>query len=248
MCTVTFYPTDRGYILTHNRDERPSRSGRALTIDKENHKTLIYPRDQQAHGTWIFMHSNGMTACLLNGAFQNHIKQPEYRMSRGKVMMELAHAKHVENWLHHTHLDRIEPFTLIIVKERELIEMVWDGHQKHIRTLGMDIPSIWSSSTLYTIEIKQKRRKIFYQWIDNMKDYDPAAWMLRFHEIGSIGDIKNNITMCRPDGPRTVSTTQIVVDRESYAMSYHDLLYDTICTSHLKVKKTALKKTELIHV
>jgi hypothetical protein len=248
MCTVTFYPTDRGYILTHNRDERPSRSPQALTIEKENHKILIYPRDQQAHGTWIFIHSNGMTACLLNGAFQNHIKQADYRMSRGKVMMELAHSKNVDSWLKHIHLDRIEPFTLIIIKEKELIEMVWDGHKKHLRSMGMDIPSIWSSSTLYTSEIKLKRKQIFYQWIDNMKDYDPAAWMQRFHEIGSIGDIKNNITMCRPDGPRTVSTTQVIVDQSSYAMRYHDLLNNSLTSAHLKAKKISIKKAELMHI
>ena len=57
-----------------------------------------------------------------------------------------------------------------------------------------------------------------------------------FHEIGKYWRHKNN-TMCRPDGPRTVSTTQVIVDQSSYAMRYHDLLNNSLTSAHLKAKK-----------
>ena len=36
---------------------------------------------------------------------------------------------------------------------------------------------------LYIVHLRNQAEveaKFFYQWIDNMKDYDPAAWMQRF--------------------------------------------------------------------
>lgn len=248
MCTVTFYPTDSGYILTHNRDEMPLRSPIALSVKKESLMTMIYPQDQQAHGTWIFIQSKGVTACLINGAYENHTKRSSYRMSRGKVMLHLAQCNHVASWIKTYDLDQIEPFTLIILQDQELIELIWDGSEKHIRYLGMRIPTIWSSTTLYSEEHRHLRKQLFYQWIDRIKDYDPAAWMYRFHEAGTVGDIRNNIRMYRQGGPCTVSTTQVIADGNSVHMLYHDLIHDSKTTAQFKVKKINIQNRKLLHV
>jgi Transport and Golgi organisation 2 len=247
MCTVTYFPTEKGYILTHNRDEKPSRSPQSLTVVKDGSRSCIYPQDQQAQGSWILIHSKGMSACLLNGAFENHEKNQPYRMSRGKILLSLAQSKHTDIWLNTYDLDQIEPFTMIICQDAELIELVWDGNKKYIHNLGTEIPTIWSSSTLYTPDIKLQRKQIFYQWLDNIKEYDPAAWMLRFHEVGSIGDINNNILMYRDHGPRTVSTTQVIFNQDMYSFKYYDRLKDSISVTRLKTKKIISKNAELLH-
>ncbi|MEO5581666.1 MAG: NRDE family protein [Saprospiraceae bacterium] len=247
MCTVTYLPTEKGYILTHNRDEKPSRSSQSLTIEKDGNRSLIYPMDQQAYGSWIFIHSKGLSACLLNGAFKNHEKNPKYRISRGKVLLSLAQSRHTDTWLNTYDFEQIEPFTMIICQDDDLIELVWDGNKKYVQNLGTDIPTIWSSSTLYNPEIKLQRKQIFYQWIDNIKEYDPAAWLFRFHEVGSIGDINNNIMMYRENGPRTISTSQVIFSNSVYSFKHLDRLKDSTTVTRLKTKKIISKKSELLH-
>ena len=233
MCTVTYFPIEKGYILTHNRDEQPLRSPKSLTIIKHQTNTIIFPKDQQSNGTWIFINSKGWSACLLNGAFENHKKQSSYRMSRGQILLSLAQSKNINEWLNAQCLEKIEPFTLILCSGNDLMELIWDGAHKHIRSLDIEIPMIWSSATLYTPKVKEERKHIFYQWIENIKDFDPVAWMNKFHAVGSIGDHKNNIHMFRQDGPRTISTTQIVSFNGISKLIYHDVLNDHISEARL---------------
>jgi uncharacterized protein with NRDE domain len=92
MCTVSYLPLpSAGYILTSNRDEAPERPT-ALPINhyRIGERTVYFPKDPQAGGTWIATTGDESTICLLNGGFVPHIAAPghHYRKSRGMVVLD----------------------------------------------------------------------------------------------------------------------------------------------------------------
>src|SRR5215510_5838595 len=113
MCTVTFIPADRKYFITSNRDET---STRKLATPPASYQfdsgKLFFPKDGDMGGSWIAMHENGNAAVLLNGAFEKHVPQPSYRLSRGKIFVHVIASESPVRRFERLSLERIEPFTL----------------------------------------------------------------------------------------------------------------------------------------
>jgi hypothetical protein len=110
---------------------------------------LLYPRDEEAGGTWIGSSYDSRLLCLLNGGFENHERKLPYRKSRGLIVTELLAAPELSVALEAIGLEDIEPFTLVTVEwkdELTLGEFVWDGAKKHRKLLSIGA-QIWSSST-----------------------------------------------------------------------------------------------------
>ena len=57
---------------------------------------MIFPKDELAGGTWIGASEKNTVICLLNGGFQNHKRQPEYRHSRGVVVKDFLKSESKE--------------------------------------------------------------------------------------------------------------------------------------------------------
>ncbi|MBD0399834.1 NRDE family protein [Flammeovirga sp. EKP202] len=225
MCTLSYVPiSSSSYIFTSNRDERKSRtSAFAPTIHKENGVKFLAPIDGEALGTWLGATEQGRVVCLLNGEFEIHIPTPPYKHSRGKVVMDALTAPIISDYLENYDFDNIEPFTLIVVENRgtiELLQFVWDGSEKHFSRLDSNVPHIWSSSTLYTPQQKEKRTAKFMLWL-NEKSRLPKE-ILQVHEAINAGG-KLGLSMLRPQYC-TVSCTQLEVDAMSVNMFYHDRL------------------------
>ena len=86
MCTVTYIPLKNRVLFSSSRDEDPARKTAALPdFYKGKNNTSLYPADGAAGGTWVGLNGNGDLLIILNGAFVNHIKQPQYRLSRGLI-------------------------------------------------------------------------------------------------------------------------------------------------------------------
>ena len=77
MCTVSYIPLgqNKDFILTSNRDEKVFRPAIAPAIHKTGDIHICYPKDSKAGGSWIAMNNRGRICCLLNGAFEAHLKQ-----------------------------------------------------------------------------------------------------------------------------------------------------------------------------
>ena len=60
MCTVSFYRDNSKVIITSNRDEHINRPS-AISLKKTSYgaKTVYYPKDPQAGGTWFVVNSIG---------------------------------------------------------------------------------------------------------------------------------------------------------------------------------------------
>ncbi|MBX2891017.1 MAG: NRDE family protein [Saprospiraceae bacterium] len=223
MCTVTFFPNTSGYILTHNRDEAPSRSPQHISVEKTGGRTLIYPRDTKAGGAWVAASNSGLTACLLNGAFVKHHHNPPYRRSRGLLLLDFFEWERPDDFFQHYDLDGIEPFTFLFFQKNIITELRWDGSQRHLKNLPPDRAHFWCSATLYPPEMQAKREQVFREWLAKTHTPMPSA-LYRLHLTGSVGDPENDYVMNRGGRVRTVSLTQVVARQNFSEMRYFDLL------------------------
>ena len=238
MCTVSYIPLgNSNFILTSSRDIPFSRE-KALHPQKtiEDGVELLYPKDGKAGGTWIGTSSKNRLICLLNGGFKYHTSKANYAKSRGLIVKELLKADDLRKGLNEVNLVGVEQFTLTIVDWNTtliLLEFVWDGVDKHLKTMSQE-PHIWSSSTLYDESVKQLRRDWFAKW---QKDNDIHSTtskyktgtaeelqktILDFHHTAGVGDKFIDVMMDRGPGG-TVSITSVKKEDEKLSMLYEDV-------------------------
>ena len=224
MCTVTYLPINKdNFILTSNRDVPYARE-KAVLPQKyvENDIELFYPKDGKAGGTWIGISSKNRLICALNGGFDNHKSRESYKKSRGKIVLDLLRSDCIEIELNKIDLHDIEPFTFIIIdwnEDLKLTEFVWDGVKKHLKKLPQK-PLIWSSSTLYTNDVKNMRKKWFTDWQYN-HDFNQKS-ILKFHHKAGIGDDNIDVVLKRKM-VGTVSITSVMKNEMDVNMYYEDI-------------------------
>jgi hypothetical protein len=236
MCTVTYLPTPEGFVLTHNRDEAPSRSPKHIDCATNGADRLIFPRDTRAGGTWIAAARSGKLACVLNGAFLKHRHEPPYRRSRGLLLLDFFHYSDPENFFREYPLDGIEPFTFLLFGSGGTAEWRWDGTERHLSRFPDDEPAFWCSATLYPPEMQVQREAVFTNWLQRLPQlsnhptirpsgqHQLAAAAMHLHRTGSVGDPANDFVMNRDGRVQTVSITQVVFRSGMFRMQYLDLL------------------------
>jgi hypothetical protein len=231
MCTVTYVPSPSGYFLTSNRDEKNTRAkALAPLVYAIDNVELIFPKDGDKNGTWIALKENGDSLCLLNGAFESFIDTGAYKISRGKIVTEIAVANNLINAFQNISLIDTAPFTLVIVNEKQLFECRWDGEKKHCKALDNTTSHIWSSATLYDNHQQNKRKRWFEQWQKNnaqplQKD------LFFFHNNTGDGNVEDDLVMNRNNKYLTVSITGISVSENKCLMHYQDILYNEYSTT-----------------
>ncbi len=225
MCTVTFLPlSNTDFILTSNRDEQRLRDTFPPKIYEENGIEMLFPKDKVAGGTWIGTSSKKRLVCVLNGGFIKHERKGNYSKSRGVIAKELLKENSLRPYLENLDLLGVEPFTMVVVdwnnNELKLVELVWDEHEKHI-TKYKNEPKIWSSSSLYTHQVKELRKNLFQQWLTENEFTSEA--ILQFHHQKT-ADEEQSILMKRKY-VETVSITSIKKAKNSIEMYYEDLVH-----------------------
>ncbi|MFQ3576844.1 MAG: NRDE family protein [Cytophagales bacterium] len=234
MCTVTFFKTNSGFIITSNRDENIARES-ASEIFEENlgSSKLYYPLDPKSRGSWFCMKSNGSVFVLLNGATKNHLKKPNYRKSRGLILMEIAKSESfMLTWLE-IELDEIEPFTLIICATNNLFQLQWDGTSKKLKKIDPNFPKIWSSSTLYSPEIRKEREKWFQEFIKQNQNQIDEMSIWRFHTETEKENLDNGLMINRNLTMLTKNVTQCHVTQKKIEIKHLDTvngLFETLNT------------------
>jgi uncharacterized protein with NRDE domain len=232
MCTVTYISPRAGqFVLSSNRDESPNRSVQSITQEND----LLFPRDPGAGGTWICAASNGQVLCLLNGAFEAHVRKAPYRRSRGLMVLDFFNYPSALDFFKTYPFEGIEPFTLIACDGQELWEFRWDGENPHLKELDPREAYIWSSATLYPAEIREKRLSWFENWLQNQPL--SAASLLEFHQTAGEGDHWNDVVMDRNGVVKTVSITQVQKNEDSLHMHYFDLLTAVEQTAQMPLRR-----------
>ena len=238
MCTATYLPLNSGgYMLTHSRDEKAIRPAslppRLLRIGR--HKVTM-PEDPQSWGTWIA--ASALTSvCLLNGAFTAHQPQPPYKHSRGLVILQFYQFSSATSFFQDYDFHGLEPFTLLVASVGRLTVIRWNGTRGFIREKDPTQPHIWSSATLYTPEVIQKRENWFQDWCD--ENPNPTVDAIReFHQTAGKDDPENSLRMNRHNTILTTSLTSIVYhkglrDGNTNQMIYEDFTQQLIYQQQL---------------
>ncbi len=224
MCTVSYLPTpEGGFILTSNRDEAPKRSAAGLYQDQSGDKTLLFPRDPLAQGTWIAASDAQQLVCVLNGAFVKHQHRPPYRLSRGIMALRFFDYPNAQAFFETFDFSGIEPFTMVIYDAGELYELRWDEQKTHVLALPAEQQHIWASCTLYPTEWQQKRQDWFQDWQKQYPQPDQKA-ILDFHRTAGEGNAEYDLVMNRQEVVRTTSITSVVGGAQGMQLRYEDLL------------------------
>ncbi|MBI3240248.1 MAG: NRDE family protein [Flavobacteriia bacterium] len=202
MCTVSYLPlSPSDYILTSNRDEAVERPS-ALPINQYliGERTVYFPKDPQAGGTWIATTGDNTTLCLLNGGFEPHLI-PEghtFRKSRGTVLLDFFHHENADAYINTYDFSNIEPFTLIVIEtvngSTELRELRWTGSQLTVTPMNASEPHIWSSVTLYSEGVRTQRQNWFQDWLNRRKTFTQNE-ILHFHRFAGEGNPMHDLIM-----------------------------------------------------
>ncbi|UPT69565.1 MAG: NRDE family protein [Flavobacterium sp. JAD_PAG50586_2] len=224
MCTVSFVNANGKIIITSNRDEKTLRPN---AIEPKsyliNNKNVIFPKDKKAGGTWFAVNESATVLVLLNGADEKHILKESYRKSRGLIVLELISSESViEEWLK-IDLENIEPFTLVLFEDEALYQLRWNETEKSTLELNTSQSHIWSSSTLYPKDVREKRANWFSTFLDTKPEVN-AEEMFGFHRYTEEGNTENGLVINRNDSLKTLSITQAVVEKNKVAIHYNDLI------------------------
>lgn len=232
MCTVTFVPSSTtNFILTSNRDESPNRITLPPQVYDFDGVKLLFPKDELAGGTWIGASEQNRLICLLNGGFESHEREENYRMSRGVIVTDLLTKQDAAVAIYGYDFFNVEPFTIIMVDwsdDLRLFELVWDGNDSHFNEKSL-APHIWSSSLLYASEVKRMRENWFSKFLfDHMSPSESE--LLDFHRSAGEGNPETNLIMDR-GFVKTKSITQFLKNDTDICLRYEDLQSQQITTN-----------------
>jgi len=235
MCTVSYIPLLRGFVLTSNRDESPKREA-ALDPEFYTHSTisLYFPKDPQGQGTWIAVSEDERITCLLNGAFEKHNHLPPYNRSRGLVVLESFTYESPFEFYGSVDLEGVEPFTMVMVWANCVYELKWTGVNKHFTSLPNE-PQLWASATLYEPAVVRNKQ----QWLADFLATNPMPEqeaVVAFHKEGGIPDALNGMRIDRPGSLKTLSITSIQIVRSEVNIIQDNFttVFEDTWDSHLK--------------
>lgn len=130
MCTVSFVPTERGFRLAMNRDEKRTRAkGLPPTFMILGKRRVILPREPDG-GTWLAVNDAGICLAVIN--WHTIEREPRRELvSRGTIIPWLADCdslREIATRFKKIPLSKMRPFRLLAAdaKRHELIEWRWN--------------------------------------------------------------------------------------------------------------------------
>jgi hypothetical protein len=224
MCTVSFVATNGKVIITSNRDEKVLRPNAIEPrIYSVKNKSIIFPKDAKAGGTWFAVDENGTILVLLNGANEKHKVELPYRKSRGLIVLEIISSVSPKDFWQEINLDKIEPFTLVLFQNGVLFQLCWDGNHKETTVLDITKNHIWSSVTLYPKEIRENRANWFHTFLDSNPTVSEKE-MYHFHRYTEQENQQNGLVINRNNEMKTLSITQSVIEKNKVSILHYDLI------------------------
>lgn len=221
MCTVSFFPSPRGFYLAMNRDEKRDRFA-ALPpkiVEFENHRVL-FPREPTG-GTWISANDAGVCLALIN--WHRIKREPNNGVrTRGEVIRKLAGistSDEISAAVKKLALRKLRPFRLIAIvsSENRVIEWRWNLNRLSIRKHSWE-PHHWFSSSFDEATAEATRARVCVALPDESTKQD-VKWLRRLHRSHEPERGPFSICMHRPDAA-TVSYTEVAVSGRSVVMCY----------------------------
>jgi uncharacterized protein with NRDE domain len=234
MCTISIVPCGKNLTFTFNRDEHPIRkTPEYLTTLKLKHKTIYFAKDVKANGSWFVVDDKGNIAMLFNGAFNKHIKEEQYKKSRGLILLEIFSSKNCLQHFNEYDFTSIEPFSIILYENKNLSRLVWDGNKKELFKLDKLENHIFSSCTIYTKDIQQARK----DWLQAFLELNNtnAENIFSFHSTYKNKDKENGLVVKRNDILQTLSISQAIIEEGCVYLKHKDLLENKIFTEKISL-------------
>ncbi len=183
MCTVTFWPKKRGYLLGMNRDEQRTRPLGLPPVESEAEGLKVVHPSEPAGGTWISVNQLGATIALINW-YSIPGRAKGTAVSRGRVVLATCAAKSSEDVatrLAGLPLAEMNPFRLIGVFEDEqaAFEWRWDRETLSARRHPWE-PRQWISSGHDEPGAQPVRSGVFAT-ARLESDAGSTAWLRRLH-------------------------------------------------------------------
>lgn len=224
MCTVSFVQSNGKTIITSKRNEKALRKPAVEPMNYLiNNKIVTFPKDQKGGGTWYAVNEDGTVLVLLNGAAEKHQLKTTYKNSRGLIVLEIiASSSPISEWKT-IDLKGIEPFTLVLFQDNKLFQLRWNEIEKETILLDASQNHIWSSSTLYSAELRQKRA----QWFSTFMEINPevsSKELFHFHRYTEEQNHEHGLVINRNDALKTLSITQTVIEKNKVKICYNDLI------------------------
>jgi Transport and Golgi organisation 2 len=222
MCTLTFAPTNEGFLVGMNRDEQRTRSA-ALSPEIFNggNAQAIYPREAGG-GTWIACSSRGNLFALLNWySAETDTLGPKIK-TRGDLIPKLVYeldSRSTANRLAGIDLAGMHPFRVVgaFRGEKVLCEWRWDG--KHLDCLRFAWGLMhWFSSSLSDSCAAQFRGRTCAAAASD-ETISTQEWLQTLHKSHDPEPGPYSICMHRPDAA-TVSYTQVECTPRGIFMDY----------------------------
>lgn len=214
MCTVSIVrPGDPGagdgaglqWRLVCNRDEQRARpAALAPAVGTVGRHRLASPIDPVGPGTWVAASSAGLGFALLNGRGD---ADDQGAWSRGRIIPLLAGASSlddVDRYLGRLRNLRTRPFTLLVIGQGGVLEVVSDGRCLLSSARWNDARVMRTSSSVDPDGVSDWRRREF----DRRVPRPDVAAQDAFHEAPDAGVPARGVLMSRPDAC-TVSITII---------------------------------------
>ena len=223
MCTISFTPCSNGLVFTFSRDERPERhTGNFIISEQLPHKKIFFAQDSKAGGSWFAADSVGNVAMLFNGGFVTHVKKQGYAKSRGIILKEIAAAENMLLFFENVPLDKIEPFSVLLLENNQLYRLTWTGVEKNVLSLDNAAAYIFSSSTLYTKKTQLLRRQWFNKYLQQ-QSFINSQTIFDFHTTCNTHDKENGLVIERTGSCSTLSISQAVISCKQTLLKHLDL-------------------------
>ncbi|WP_333599731.1 NRDE family protein [Flavobacterium sp.] len=224
MCTVSFVNANGKIIITSNRDEKTVRPNAIAPKNYHIHnKKIIFPKDSKAGGTWYAIDEHSNVVVLLNGAEEKHFIREHYRKSRGLIVLDIISSESPIRAWNDIDLNDIEPFTLVLFENQKLYQLRWNEVEKETKELETNQSHIWSSSTLYSKEIRAERAHWFHTFLDTKTQIHEEE-LFNFHRYTEEDNTDHGLVINRNDVLKTLSITQTVIEQNKVAIHYSDLI------------------------
>lgn len=221
MCTVSFSPNARGFVLGMNRDEKLTRvAGLPPERRALDGRIALFP-SEPGGGTWIGVNDAGVCLALINW-YSVTASAPAPAVSRGDVVTAALASDSsigVEEIVKRLPLARINPFRLIGIfpEAREVFEWRWNLRQlepfAHPWTANA-----WFSSGHDEPGAQQTRGKVFAQSL-RAPDVGSLDWVRRLHRSHAPERGPYSTCMHRADAA-SVSYTEVDVADGKQIMRY----------------------------
>ena len=188
-----------------------------------NNKKITFPKDNKAGGTWYAVDEFSNVLVLLNGSEEKHVLKDNYRKSRGLIVLDLISSNSPFQEWKTIDLENIEPFTIVLFENQKLYQLRWNEMEKNTKELDANESYIWSSSTLYSKEIREQREQWFHTFLDT-KPMINEEELFHFHRYTEVENTEHGLIINRNNSLKTLSITQSIIEKNKVIINYSDLV------------------------